>query len=110
MNTQVVGGVRPQTGPAREHIKHKYLEALMLIERLHRRLLDVIKDDFERTGEPEVRDGARDERIAFAPEPKAVVGGHPVEDLQTEVQEEQLVQPLLARIHPGGCRCKGGAR
>ena len=54
MNTQVVGGVRPQTGPAREHIKHKYLEALMLIERLHRRLLDVIKDDFERTGEPEV--------------------------------------------------------
>jgi DNA-binding MarR family transcriptional regulator len=26
----------------------------MLIERLHRRLLDVIKDDFERTGEPEV--------------------------------------------------------
>src|SRR5438874_12176081 len=54
MNTQVVGGVRPQTGPAREHLKHKYLEVLMLIERLHRRLLDVINDDFERTGEPEV--------------------------------------------------------
>ncbi|MFL5259505.1 MAG: transcriptional regulator LdtR [Hyphomicrobiales bacterium] len=50
-----MGGVRPQSGTSqREHIKHKYLEALMLIERLHRRLLDVIKDDFERTGEPEV--------------------------------------------------------
>jgi DNA-binding MarR family transcriptional regulator len=54
MNTHVAGGVRPQTGSNREHIKHKYLEALTLIERLHRRLLDVIKDDFERTGEPEV--------------------------------------------------------
>lgn len=55
MNTRVMAGVRPQTGSSqREHIKHKYLESLMLIERLHRRLLDVIKDDFERTGEPEV--------------------------------------------------------
>ncbi len=35
-------------------IKHRYLEALTLIERLHRRLLDVIKDEFERSGEPEV--------------------------------------------------------
>ena len=41
--------------PADKHeIKHRYLEALTLIERLHRRLLDVIKDEFERTGEPEV--------------------------------------------------------
>ncbi len=38
----------------RGDIKHRYLEALTLIERLHRRLLDVIKDEFERTGEPEV--------------------------------------------------------
>ncbi len=35
-------------------IKGRYLEALTLIERLHRRLLDVIKDEFERNGEPEV--------------------------------------------------------
>ena len=35
-------------------IKPRYLEALTLIERLHRRLLDVIKDEFERAGEPEV--------------------------------------------------------
>jgi DNA-binding MarR family transcriptional regulator len=34
--------------------KLKYLDALNLIERLHRRLLEVIKDDFERHGEPEV--------------------------------------------------------
>jgi DNA-binding MarR family transcriptional regulator len=35
-------------------VKLKYLDALNLIERLHRRLLEVIKDDFERHGEPEV--------------------------------------------------------
>src|ERR1041384_8405118 len=55
MRTQTVGGTRPAgVEPGREQIKHRYLEALTLIERLHRRLLDVIKDDFERTGEPEV--------------------------------------------------------
>ena len=31
-------------------IKEHYLETLHLVERLHRRLLDVIKDDFERVG------------------------------------------------------------
>jgi len=31
-----------------------YLDTLSLIERLHRLLLDVIKDEFERLGEPEV--------------------------------------------------------
>lgn len=35
-------------------LKPRYLEALNLIERLHRRLLDVIKDEFERNGQPEV--------------------------------------------------------
>ena len=34
-------------------IKPHYLEALTLIERLHRRLLDVIKDEFDRAGEPD---------------------------------------------------------
>jgi len=38
----------------REGFKNRYLESLTLIERLHRRLLDVIKDDFERTGERDV--------------------------------------------------------
>jgi DNA-binding MarR family transcriptional regulator len=35
-------------------VKNRYVEALTLIERLHRRLLDVIKDEFERQGDPEV--------------------------------------------------------
>ncbi len=55
MRTQVMGAVRPAAAEAgRNPVKHRYLEALTLIERLHRRLLDVIKDDFERSGEPEV--------------------------------------------------------
>ncbi len=55
MRTEVMGALRPQTvEPVRHPVKPKYLEALNLIERLHRRLLDVIKDDFERSGEPEV--------------------------------------------------------
>lgn len=39
---------------ADERLKPLYLEALMLVERLHRRLLDVIKDEFERAGNNEV--------------------------------------------------------
>lgn len=35
-------------------MKPRYLEMLTLIERLHRRLLDVIKDEFDRSGEPEI--------------------------------------------------------
>jgi DNA-binding MarR family transcriptional regulator len=34
--------------------KPRYLEALNLVERLHRRLLDVIKDEFERRGRDDV--------------------------------------------------------
>ena len=37
-----------------EGFRAEYLQGLRLIERLHRLLLDVIKDDFERSGEPEV--------------------------------------------------------
>ena len=39
--------VRPDNEPA---AKPHYLESLHLVERLHRRLLDVIKDEFERRG------------------------------------------------------------
>jgi DNA-binding MarR family transcriptional regulator len=35
-------------------VKSRYLEALNLVERLHRRLLDVIKDEFERRGRDDV--------------------------------------------------------
>ena len=55
MRTQLKTSV--QEAAPRENspeIKPRYLEALHLIERLHRRLLDVIKDEFERNGEPEV--------------------------------------------------------
>jgi DNA-binding MarR family transcriptional regulator len=56
MNTQVMLGDSRQApmDAKRKDIKHRYLESLTLIERLHRRLLDVIKDDFERSGEKEV--------------------------------------------------------
>src|ERR1700749_4915189 len=39
-------------GPARVH--PLYLEALTLVERLHRRLLDVIKDEFDRRGRADI--------------------------------------------------------
>ena len=35
-------------------LKPLYMEALTLVERLHRRLLDVIKDEFDRTGRADV--------------------------------------------------------
>ncbi len=44
----------PEVDAGREALKPHYLESLNLIERLHRRLLDVIKDEFERNGQPEV--------------------------------------------------------
>src|SRR6202171_2257382 len=41
--------VEPAEHEARfDHIRPLYLEALTLVERLHRRLLDVIKDEFDR--------------------------------------------------------------
>ncbi|MBP6013166.1 MAG: winged helix DNA-binding protein [Alphaproteobacteria bacterium] len=35
-------------------VKLRYLECLNLVERLHRQLLDVIKDELERVGQPDV--------------------------------------------------------
>jgi DNA-binding MarR family transcriptional regulator len=37
-----------------EHVRPLYLEALTLVERLHRRLLDVIKDEFDRRGRADI--------------------------------------------------------
>ena len=55
MQSNMAGALRENVQSEDKHdIKHRYLEALTLIERLHRRLLDVIKDEFERNGEPEV--------------------------------------------------------
>lgn len=35
-------------------LRSLYLEALQLVERLHRRLLDVVKDDFDRSGRSDI--------------------------------------------------------
>ncbi len=37
-----------------EPVRAQYLESLTLVERLHRRLLDVIKDEFDRRGRSDV--------------------------------------------------------
>lgn len=42
---------QPQATP---ELKPLYMEALTLVERLHRRLLDVIKDEFDRSGRSDV--------------------------------------------------------
>lgn len=41
-------------GETAQAVRPKYLEALALVERLHRRLLDVIKDEFDRRGRNDV--------------------------------------------------------
>jgi DNA-binding MarR family transcriptional regulator len=51
----VVQAVEPANRQARfENIQPLYLEALTLVERLHRRLLDVIKDEFDRRGRNDI--------------------------------------------------------
>jgi DNA-binding MarR family transcriptional regulator len=54
MRNQLQTAVLDAPAGNRQDLKYRYVEALTLIERLHRRLLDVIKDEFERQGEPEV--------------------------------------------------------
>lgn len=54
MRTQVQSVAPEGAAVSKQEVKHRYVEALTLIERLHRRLLDVIKDEFERQGDPEV--------------------------------------------------------
>ncbi|QDB99806.1 MULTISPECIES: transcriptional regulator LdtR [Phyllobacteriaceae] len=47
---------KPATGSddRREAIRSLYMESLQLVERLHRRLLDVIKDEFDRQGRSDI--------------------------------------------------------
>ena len=54
MNTAVKAVAAPVRREADVQVKPHYLEALHLVERLHRRLLDVIKDEFERRGRDDV--------------------------------------------------------
>jgi DNA-binding MarR family transcriptional regulator len=44
----------PATGTSRKSFMVGYLDALSLVERLHRLLLDVVKDEFERVGVLEI--------------------------------------------------------
>ena len=44
----------PEGSQQQEELKTPYLEALTLVERLHRRLLDVIKDEFDRRGRSDI--------------------------------------------------------
>lgn len=53
MNTQIKPEAPRQSEPKAE-LKSLYLETLQLVERLHRRLLDVIKDEFDRAGRTDI--------------------------------------------------------
>jgi DNA-binding MarR family transcriptional regulator len=43
-----------KTEDRKDAIRNLYLESLQLVERLHRRLLDVIKDEFDRNGRSDI--------------------------------------------------------
>ena len=53
MNHAMSAAAKP-VDEKKEAIKPVYLEALTLVERLHRRLLDVIKDEFDREGRSDI--------------------------------------------------------
>lgn len=50
----VTANARTQGEPVEAGVKQRYLECLNLVERLHRQLLDVIKDELERVGQADV--------------------------------------------------------
>ena len=54
MNTKMKPQQAPVVDPQEDAIRNLYLESLHLVERLHRRLLDVIKDEFDRAGRSDV--------------------------------------------------------
>lgn len=53
LHSMPTGKGSPQRGPDAAFMT-TYLDALTLVERLHRLLLDVIKDEFERVGVPQI--------------------------------------------------------
>lgn len=54
MNQQRATKALSTNTDTREAIRSLYLESLQLVERLHRRLLDVVKDEFERNGRSDI--------------------------------------------------------
>lgn len=53
MNSANMVGAEP-VRPSEDKVRDLYLESLQLVERLHRRLLDVVKDEFERGGRSDI--------------------------------------------------------
>jgi DNA-binding MarR family transcriptional regulator len=54
MNKASLAYVEEKPVAASQEVRPVYLESLALVERLHRRLLDVIKDEFDRRGRDDV--------------------------------------------------------
>ena len=55
MQAKRMAGPEPvPENPSKDAMRVLYLESLQLVERLHRRLLDVIKDEFDRAGRSDI--------------------------------------------------------
>ncbi|MHA7871136.1 MAG: MarR family winged helix-turn-helix transcriptional regulator [Hyphococcus sp.] len=54
MQSDVIGKPQEQGGADPEALRTGYLQLLHLVERLHRQLLDVIKDELERLGQTDI--------------------------------------------------------
>lgn len=54
MQSEVIGQGESFTGTDPEVLESSYLQLLHLVERLHRQLLDVIKDELERLGQTDI--------------------------------------------------------
>ena len=54
LKTMVANTDRADRQQRTEQMQPHYLKAVMLVERLHRRLLDVIKDEFDRRGRSDI--------------------------------------------------------
>ena len=54
MNKSNVALAAPEAAQKNTPVRAQYLESLALVERLHRRLLDVIKDELDRRGRTDV--------------------------------------------------------
>ncbi|PRD45959.1 MarR family transcriptional regulator [Phyllobacterium phragmitis] len=54
INTQRKTGAEARLPNEETALRTLYLEALQLVERLHRRLLDVVKDEFDRNGRSDI--------------------------------------------------------
>ncbi|NMG41206.1 winged helix DNA-binding protein [Chelativorans sp. ZYF759] len=54
MNPRMAAKTAEGNEDRKDAIRSLYLESLQLVERLHRRLLDVVKDEFERQGRSDI--------------------------------------------------------